>query len=260
LIIDSHAHVYRRPPGHHVPWPVERHLAVLDESGVTGSVIVQPSFFGTDHSELIAAIAAAPLRLRGVGVVDETFSLDEMKRLHAAGIRGIRLNFFKGSDADITSAAWREVIHMAQALGWNLELNARDEHMAVTLEQVRDLSIPITVDHFGRPDPTLGPRSPGFRALLEAGLRQTIYIKLTAPFRVSVGAAKECLASWLANVGPHRVLWGSDCPWVDMKSPPSYADTLAWLDECIPAPKDRAAVLGLNARALYDFPPGDRLA
>jgi predicted TIM-barrel fold metal-dependent hydrolase len=215
---------------------------------------VQPSFFGIDHSELIAAIAVAPTRLRGVGVVNPSFTRDEMMRLHDAGVRGIRLNFFKGSTEDLSSPAWRKVIAMIEAQGWSVELNARDERMAATLAQVRGLSIPITVDHFGRPDPALGPRSPGFRALLDAASRQAIYIKLTAPFRISMSAATQCLGAWLANVGSHRVLWGSDCPWVDMKDPPSYAQTLEWLDECVPSPGDRAAVLGLNARTLYGFP------
>jgi predicted TIM-barrel fold metal-dependent hydrolase len=246
--------VYGRPPGQHAPWPIERHLALLDAHGIGGAVVVQPSFLGSDHGELVAALAVAPGRLRGVAVVDDSFSGEEMARLHEAGVRGIRLNFFRGSDADLTSAAWRRVIEMIEGRGWHLELNVREERMVATLAQLAGLSIPVTVDHIGRPDPSLGPLGPGFRALLDAATRQTIYVKLTAPYRSSMKAAKDCVTAWLATVGPHRALWGSDCPWVEMDPAPSYAQTLGWIDECIPSPQDRAAVLGLNAHTLFGFP------
>lgn len=38
-----------------------------------------------------------------------------------------------------------------------------------------------------------------------------------------------------------------------MTAPPTYAQTLSWLDECIPSPDDKAAVLGRNAQALFEF-------
>ncbi len=254
MIIDAHAHVWSNSPGHHAPCPVEDYLAVLDRHAVHGALLVQPSFFGTDHSELVAAIAAAPSRLRGVGVADETFAHDEMMRLHAAGVRGLRFNFFKGNAADLSTPAWRRIIELIEPQGWHLELNARDEGMSRVLETVAGLSIPMTVDHLGRPDPELKARGPGFRALVAAARTQPIYLKLTAPFRVTLAAAQECLDSWLDAVGPHRVLWGSDSPWVDAKEQrPLYAETLSWLEGRIASEQDRRAVLGLNSRALFGF-------
>lgn len=256
LIIDAHAHVYRDPPGKHAPWPVERFLELLDQSGVAGGVLVQPSFLGTNHVELLAALGAAPGRFRAVGVVDDSFTRNELLPLHDAGVRGIRLNFFRGAQADLTSAKWRKVLAIIEQQGWHLELNARDEDMAGVLLQVRGMSIPITVDHIGRPDPAMGVNGPGFKALLDAAGRQTIYLKLTAPFRSSMKTAQECVRAWLTTVGPHRALWGSDCPWVDIDSPPAYRHTLSWIDECISEPADKAAVLGGNARTLFEFGEG----
>lgn len=253
LIIDTHAHVYRAPPIKHAPWPVERYLELLEQFGVSGGVLVQPSFLGTNHAELVAALGAAPGRFRAVGVVDESFTRNEILPLHKAGVRGIRLNFFRGTQADLTSAGWRKVLTLIEQQGWHLELNARDADMAGVLMQVRGMSIPITVDHIGRPDPVTGVNGPGFKALLDAAERQTIYLKLTAPFRIAMKTAKECVRAWLTTVGPHRALWGSDCPWVEMESPPAYPQTLSWLDDCISSSADKAAVLGLNARTLFGF-------
>jgi predicted TIM-barrel fold metal-dependent hydrolase len=254
VIVDAHAHVYRKPPGHHTPYPIEDYLEELDRHSVGGALLVQPSFFGTDHSELIAAIAVAPSRLRGVGVADESFTREEMLRLHAAGVRGLRFNFFKGNAADLSTPAWRRIIEMIEPHGWHLELNVRDEGMPYVLETVAGLSIPLTVDHLGRPDPALKAGSPGFRALVTAARTQTIYVKLTAPFRITLAAAQDCLDAWLNDIGAHRVLWGSDSPWVDAKEQtPRYAQTLQWLEGRIASEDDRRAVLGLNSRALFGF-------
>lgn len=253
LIIDTHAHVYGAPPGKHVTWPVERYLELLDRSGVSNAVLVQPSFLGTDHTELVAALRTAPGRFRAVGVVDESFTRNDILMLHEAGVRGIRLNFFRGAQADLASPGWRTVIAIIEQLGWTLELNARDEEMPRVLAQVRGMSIAITVEHIGRPDPAKGVDGPGFRALLDAAERQSIYLKLTAPFRSSMKTARECVQAWLSTIGSHRALWGSDCPWVDMDSPPTYPQTLSWLDESVPSPADKAAVLGGNARTLFGF-------
>jgi predicted TIM-barrel fold metal-dependent hydrolase len=254
VIVDAHAHVYRNPPGHHAPCPIEDYLAVLDRHSVYGALLVQPSFFGTDHSELVAALAAAPSRLRGVGVADQSFTREEMLRLHAAGVRGLRFNFFKGNAADLSTPAWRRVVEMIEPQGWHLELNVRDEGMEGVLASVAGFSIPLTVDHLGRPDAALRSRGPGFRALVAAARSQPIYMKLTAPFRVTLGAAHECLDAWLGEIGAHRVLWGSDSPWVDAKDQrPTYAQTLEWLEGRIASDADRRAVLGLNSRALFGF-------
>src|SRR5690242_19042010 len=60
--------------------------------GVTHGVIVQPSFFGTDNTEMLAAIATDRDHLRGVAVVDPTFDDDALAKLVDAGVVAIRLN------------------------------------------------------------------------------------------------------------------------------------------------------------------------
>jgi predicted TIM-barrel fold metal-dependent hydrolase len=254
VIIDAHAHVFRQVHGHRTPRSAQEYLAQMDGSGVQGGVLVQPSFLGTDHSEIIEAHAFAPDRFRAVGVADESFTRDDMLRLHASGVRGLRFNFFKGSKVDLTAPAWRRVIELVEPQGWHLELNIPDPGWPQIMAQVAGLTIPMTIDHLGRPDPELRATGPGFRALMAAAAKQTIYAKTTAPFRITMRAQRECLAAWVGANGAHRVLWGSDAPWVDVKDPPAYADTLTWLDDAGLSAADKAAILGLNSRTLFGFP------
>src|SRR6202521_4651349 len=62
---------------------------LLRTLGCTRAVLVQPSFYGTDNSAMLAAMKAAGPDVRGVAVIADTEG--EIEALHAAGIRGARL-------------------------------------------------------------------------------------------------------------------------------------------------------------------------
>src|SRR3954469_1784391 len=61
-------------------------------NGITHGIIVQPSFFGADNSELVSALATDRGHLRGVAVLYPSVSEDELSRLDAAGVVAVRLN------------------------------------------------------------------------------------------------------------------------------------------------------------------------
>src|SRR6476661_4454491 len=76
-------------------------------AGVTHGVLVQPSFFGADNREMLAAIAQAPERLRGVAVVDSGADEAHIDRLHTGGVRAIRLNLLGVADySGFSGGAW----------------------------------------------------------------------------------------------------------------------------------------------------------
>src|ERR1700730_17372022 len=58
--------------------------------GTTRNVIVTPSTYGTENRVTLDAMALIGPTARGVAVVDTTVTDAELKRLHEAGIRGIR--------------------------------------------------------------------------------------------------------------------------------------------------------------------------
>src|SRR4051794_25794742 len=104
--VDTHAHVFARglalaaerryAPGYDAP--VAAYLAMLDRNGMSHGVLVQPSFLGTDNDYLVAALRAAPDRLRGVAVVAPEIELDELEALGRGGIAGVRLNLIGQPD------------------------------------------------------------------------------------------------------------------------------------------------------------------
>ena len=133
LAIDVHAHVFSpdRPfaaGARYVPdyaAGLEEWFALQDAAGVTHGVLVQPSFYGTDNSMLLAALAAHPRRLRGVVVVNPGVDRAILKRWDAAGVRGIRLNLWGGASIPpLDSADWQSLFEVIGSLGWHVELHA----------------------------------------------------------------------------------------------------------------------------------------
>ena len=75
------------------------HLLTLDDYrpimttlGIDRAVLVQPSVYGMDNSALLDALRQMPERLRGVVVVPPDIGEPDLLALHAAGVRGVRVN------------------------------------------------------------------------------------------------------------------------------------------------------------------------
>src|SRR2546428_4193981 len=96
---DCHHHVYDakypvdpkatlRPPDA----SVDDYRALQKRIGTTRNVLVQPSTYGTDNRCHLDALAAFGPTARMVAVVNDSVSTEELKRMHALGVRGIRFN------------------------------------------------------------------------------------------------------------------------------------------------------------------------
>jgi predicted TIM-barrel fold metal-dependent hydrolase len=260
--IDSHAHVFRRDhpvtagarhaPQHDALLP--ELLALYDRHGVTHAVLTAPSFYGTDNSILLAALAAAPERLRGTVIVDPTFTRARLEELDSAGVVGIRLNMLRVSNLpDLRSAEWRKVLEIAAALDWHLEIYIEGPRLPVLLAPALEIGVKVVVDHFGSPDPALGLQCTGFRQLLDAMGKGRTWTKLSAPYRLGGADPVPYAAALLAAGGAERLVWASDWPWTQNAEGLTYAKVLGWLDRWIPDPAQRARILGDTAWSVFGF-------
>lgn len=264
--IDCHAHVFTRaltiaPDARFLPdadAPIESYLALLDAHAIAGAVLVQPSFLGTDNCYLLAAVAQAPERLRAVAVVAPTIAVEELNRLEAAGVVGIRLNVMGRAVPALAAAPWRALIERVAWRGWHIEVLAQGAQWAEILPELGAAGVRIVVDHFGRPQGGLA--CPGFRAILDAAGRADLWVKLSAPYGgaglTSATGAHDCAQALLAALGPQRLVWGTDWPWLQHPEITDYGATRAWLDAWLPDPAVRDAVLAANPAVLYGFDGG----
>ena len=176
---DAHCHVFG--PGARFPYapgrrytpqdaPREALAALHAHLGVSRAVIVQASCHGTDNAAMLDAIAAAPGRLRGVAIVDDTFDDRALERLHAGGVRGVRFNFVRHLGGAPDMEVFNRVIPRLVPLGWHVVLHLDAPDIVPLSPMIRALPVPFVVDHMGRVDASLGPDQPA--AAGAAGARQ----------------------------------------------------------------------------------------
>ena len=227
------------------------------ESNAYG-VVVQTSFLGTDNSAMLAALRRMPARLRGVAVVDPSVADAELAELDAAGVRGIRLNLY-GDDGwrRIDTAPWRTLFQRITALGWHVEVHTNNGEGATVLSMLDvalgSTPVPVVLDHFGRPG-QLGVDDPIFDAARAVGARRSLWVKISAPYRLlSPDLWPTMTTRWAEVAGADRLLWGSDWPWTNYEAL-ARADecraTMAWFAE---RPDLEEGVRWRNAAALYGF-------
>ncbi|MEK6591622.1 MAG: amidohydrolase family protein, partial [Pseudomonadota bacterium] len=107
LSCDTHAHVmgpvsrYAYSPARVYTPPdclPSDYRRMLDTLGVERAVLVQPSVYGTDNTAMLDALKTDPGRLRGVAVVAGDIASGDLKKLHDAGVRGVRINIVDVKD------------------------------------------------------------------------------------------------------------------------------------------------------------------
>lgn len=263
--VDTHAHVFTRalplaaerryaPRGEA---PVSGFLTQLDAHGIGAGVLVQPSFLGTDNSHLIASLAAAPDRLRGIAVVAPDVADATLDAYAAAGVVGVRFNLI-GRDPDVLRRDdWQRLAGRVAARGWQIEIQAEGRDLPGALDALDGIAAPVVIDHFGRPDPASGLGDPGFRRLLAQGAERRLWVKLSGAYRCGGVDVRPYVDALLAGLGPDRLLWGSDWPWTQFEDARTYAGCVAeFTTWCDAASRDRVAA---SSRELFRLPLADRI-
>ena len=99
---------------------------MLDSLGMARGVLIQISVYGTDNRCMVESLKAHPNRLRGVAVVAPDVGDAELEALHAAGVRGIRINVLFGGGVAIDEM--ERLAARVAPLGWHIQLliDARD--------------------------------------------------------------------------------------------------------------------------------------
>ena len=240
--------------------PAYRHM--LGQLGVERMVLVQPSVYGSDNTVMLAAMAEVGASARGVAVVDDDVGDAELERLHAAGVRGVRINVVDVAEAKgvIAMAPLEKLAKRIKTRGWHMEFLMHADEFPELDRAFGDFPVDIVLGHLGYTNTDKGLQDPGFRALLRLMKDGKAWVKLTGPYRISTQPLPHAdtipFAHALLEAAPDRVLWGSDWPHVMVKGAmPNDADLADMLLEWIPDAALREQVLAANPQKLYVFAP-----
>ena len=201
--------------------PVEQAAAFHRALRTTRTVVVQPSFYGTDNACTLDALARLGAGARGVAVIDERTPDSALDAMRRAGVRGIRINLETVGQTDPNVARQRLQAATARmaSRGWHIQVFTRP----TVIERLEDLvarsPVPIVFDHFGGTQAADGPNQPGFLALVRLVQSGHAYVKISGAYRVSTHGPDypdvAPLAKALIAANSERILWGSDWPHVD---------------------------------------------
>jgi len=260
---DTHMHFYnaRFPAAEdaliHPPdaW-VQDYRALQQRLGLQRVVVVQPTTYGRDNACQLAAMEAFGETARGVMVVDDTATDEELADLTARGVRGVRFHMLPGG-----ALPWDLLETVAARVhdhGWHVQLQMNGRDFQDKLDRLLALPGGLVVDHVGRfMDPVATDHS-SFRALLALLDTGRCWVKLSAPYESSTVGPPDYadvtpLARALAAHAPERMLWASNWPHPGQKAPPDEALLLGLLDRWVDDPEIRRRILVDNPAALYGF-------
>lgn len=272
--VDAHCHVFG--PGAQFPFAPERKYTPCDASkdqlfelrdhlGFDRNVIVQATCHGADNSAMVDAVQASEGRARGVATVRPDVSDDELRRLHEAGVRGVRFNFVSRLVDVLPKDGLRQVADRIAPLGWHIVIYFEGQELPELADFFLGLPVPLVVDHMGRPDvtkPVDGPEFSGLIDLLRA--KDDIWCKVTCPERLTVGGPPALDGEQAAYIDvvpfarrvvqkfPDRVLWGTDWPHPNLTNHmPDDGLLVDWIPRIAPTAKEQQALLVDNPMRLY---------
>jgi len=240
--------------------PAYRHL--LNVLGCGHAVLVQPSFHGTDNRAMLAAMAQAGENVRGVAVLPDDASEGDIAALHAAGVRGARLNIVdvKSGKGELPLAHIERLADRIKPFGWHIEFLMHVDEFPELDRMLAHLPVDCVFGHLGYVRADKGVQTLGFQALLRLMRAGRAWVKLTGPYRISTGplphADTQPFADALVAAAPGRLVWGSDWPHVKTEwtiAMPNDGDLADLLARWVPDVETRRRVLVDNPARLYGF-------
>jgi predicted TIM-barrel fold metal-dependent hydrolase len=258
-LVDCHAHVWGPDmPFSPAAWTrpaytytAEDWLADLGRHGIEHGVIAAASLFGTYNDYTLAALARHP-NLRGTAILDWDADDALLADLRASGIVGVRLQWLTlAALPDFAGAEFQGFCHRLRDHGLHIHLNIAGDRLGEVAAAITGAGVRLVLDHYGWHDFDLGLAAPSYLEmvrLLEGG---QVWVKLSSGFRrPDPELPRQYTRDLIARVGPERLLWGSDAPFVGHEGEVSYRDVIEEFHRAVPDAAMRDA-LGQSAYSFY---------
>jgi predicted TIM-barrel fold metal-dependent hydrolase len=244
--IDAHVHIWtpdtvRYPRAPHYSGPSyepasfepEELLSHARPAGVGRIVLVQMSFYGTDNSYMLAAMAKYKPMFSGVAVVDHNAPgvEAEMLRLARLGVRGFRIlpgvdgaGWLKKSGM---SAMWR----CGAEKGLAMSCLVNPEFLPSVDDMCRRFpGTPVVIDHLARIGADGSVRAPEVKALCALARHKNVNVKVSAFYALGKKQfpytdLTDLIRAVYESFGAQRLMWASDSPF-QVQPPYTYQGSI----------------------------------
>jgi predicted TIM-barrel fold metal-dependent hydrolase len=268
---DCHHHIYdlRFPPTPNAlgnPFQinarVDEYRLLQRRLGLTRNIVVTPAPYIRNNGVTVDALEKFGPNARGVVLVGPEVADDELRTLHAVGVRGVR--FGANYPADMIEPLAKRI----SQLGWHAQIFLTGDRIVAAADVLGRLPLPLVFDHMGALLPA-GVSHPGFAVIRRLVDRGRTWVKLSGPYittaRGSDGQAvvthtddysgATLVAQAFVRAAPERLVWGSDWPHPGLSSDakPNDAVLLDLLEQWAPSEATRRRILVENPETLYGF-------
>jgi predicted TIM-barrel fold metal-dependent hydrolase len=268
--IDCHVHVldparfpyqvntHYAPAGQELGTPAQLAQA-MDAYGTRHALLVGPnSGYGLDNACMLDTIARNAGRYRGIAVVANDVTLDDLRALKSRGVVGVAWNVTHYGIDYYRDA--EPLLEKLVALDMLVDIQVEQGHLVHMLPLLMNSRVRILVDHCGRPTVEAGLDEPGFRALLELGATRRACVKLSGFVKFSREPAPHedtwpFVTALVQAFTLDRCMWASDWPHLRAPARVDYGVLLHLVLKLFPNAPDRRKLLWDTPRELFGFAP-----
>jgi 2-pyrone-4,6-dicarboxylate lactonase len=243
--------------------PLKDYLAHAHELGIERYVFVQPSAYGRDNSCMLDAMReVGPQRCRGIVDLDEDIDDAELERMHALGVRGVRVNVnpIKPPEAGFAGSIAGRIKKLdarCAERGWMLDFLTPGWLTRELIPTMKKLASPFSVAHLGMFLAKDGVRQAGFQEFLHLlATTKNAWVKLTGVYRISTAGGfsdAAALARAAIDAAPGRVIWGSDYPHLSFAHKAGTVELFNLLEAWAPDEASRRRILVDNPEKCFGF-------
>ncbi len=263
---DCHLHVFgdaeHYPPSANAAYPPPAvRLADLEQLhaqlGITRAVLVQPTIYGRDHRLLVDMLRGRP-QYRGVAIINNSVTDEELLNLHNRGIRAARFSL-GGPLGGMNLSELERSLRRVQELGWHAKFGGTAHDFIAKRDWLRGLECTAVFDHLAGANPADGLVDETLRLIEDLVRKGNWWILLANADRRSLAAPtwEDMLpiVRSMISIAPKRAIWGTDWPHVlyGERALPGDEMLAAFLLRASPDQAMLADVLVHNPARLYGF-------
>lgn len=260
---DTHIHIYDPQPVAGAATPadatVENYRRIMTWLGHQRVVVVQPNAYRDDNRCTLKAVAdLGPDKARAIVVIKPSIGDIELRRLHDAGARGVRVMCLPGGFTQWDTM--ESTLARITPLGWHCIVQFDGREFAEREAQLKRIPGNYIIDHTGKFLEPVATDSAALKALLRLLERGNCYVKLSGPYETSRTGAPAyadvtAIARAIAAHAPERLLWATNWPHNGYTGA-AYPSDVAMLDrllDIVPDAHHRHLTLVDNPARLYGF-------
>lgn len=238
--------------------PFEAYVALAQWLGIDRAVCVHPNLHGPDNAVTLDALARSDGRFLGMIKLQESTTLDDLRRMDDAGIRGVRFAFNPEHGGELDPLLLERARRWCAQLGWCIDLHMAAADLPALAETIARLPVPVVIDHMGRVDPAKGLAQAPFKVLLDLARLSHVWVKLTGADRITRTGPPYAdvvpFAKALLDAAPERMIWGTDWPhsgYFDAVRMPDDVDLVELAFAFAPDPAQRHQLMVANPARLF---------